>query len=182
MSTHEVRERDEERPEHGDAHHRREVVGEDARTAYWPMPGRLNTVSVMNAPPSSVAEVETEHRDDRGQRGAQSVLVDHAASRTGPWRAPSGCSPRPSSRSGCPGPSARRTPRTSATGPATGRMNSPENTAWIADSPIGMPGRRRPPQLEPEDVQEQVGEPEHRRRHPDQREHHRRPVPERSRV
>ena len=46
-----------------------------------PMPGSPKSVSVMNAPPSRSAEVETEHRHDRGEGSAQPVLEDHAALR-----------------------------------------------------------------------------------------------------
>ena len=48
-------------------------------TTSLPTPVRLNTVSVMIAPPSSAAEVEADHRDERRQAGPQAVLADHPA-------------------------------------------------------------------------------------------------------
>ena len=48
-------------------------------TASCPIPGSPKTVSVMNGSAEQQADVQPQHRDDRGERAAQTVLVDHPA-------------------------------------------------------------------------------------------------------
>ena len=66
-----------------------------ASTAYLPMPGSENVLSVRTAPPSSSPRSRPKMVSIGVSAGAQRVLDDHGPLWRGPWPGRCGCSPRP---------------------------------------------------------------------------------------